>query len=173
MTPEERQHGQSPPSQASLDRALLSRWPERHRRRISLLQLRNRSRASDRGNGALEKSGVALSQGCELPAREYGNAYGGGFCDGNGPRAGGDGARGRGHGEFRDGDAQRAPRPAAARAYGGQGALHGAGGIAPPPRQPPALHPGDLPPIGGRGPPPRGGGDAALRRGDQGGPAAP
>src|SRR5260221_6368836 len=102
MTPEERQHGQSPPSQASLDLALLSRWPERHRRRISLLQFRNRSRASDRGNGALEKSGVALSQGRELPAREYGDAYGGGHCDRNGPRARGHGATARWYSAMRE-----------------------------------------------------------------------
>src|SRR6266852_4640566 len=126
-TSEEHWHGQGAPGQAPFDLALFSRWPERHRRRVSVLQFRNGPRAADRGNGALEKIGVALSQGSELPAREHGDAHGGGFRDGDRPRAGGDGARRRGHGKFRDGDAQRAPRAPAARSHGGQGTLHGAG----------------------------------------------
>src|SRR6266581_2279005 len=168
MTPEERPHGQSSPSQAPFDRALLSRRPERHRRRVPVLQFRHGPRAAHRGDGALEERRAALSEGSQLPAREHRDAHGGGLRHGDRARAGGDGARGRGHGEFRDGDAQRAPRAAAARAHGRQGALYCAGRIAGLARQLRALHPGALRPVGDRAPVREVGMDAALGRDDEG-----
>src|SRR5258706_9556805 len=131
----EHRHGQSPASQAPLDLALFSRRPERHRRRVPVLQLRYRSRPPYRGDGALEERRAALPESPQLPAREHRDAYGGGFCDGNGPRTGGDGGRERGGGEFRGGGAQRPPRPAAPGGGGGGKRLYPAGAAGPAPRQ--------------------------------------
>src|SRR4030095_15874525 len=58
--------------QAQLHRSLLPGGAERDRHRVSLLQPRHRSRAADRGDGALEEAQTALPEDDPLPARERG-----------------------------------------------------------------------------------------------------
>ena len=115
-----------------------------------------------------KKEGWHYPEGAQLPAREHGDAHGRGVRHGDRPRAGGDGARRRGHGEFGDGDAQRAPRAAAAGADRGQGAVHGARRTAGLARQLRALHPGALRPGRDRAALREVGVDAALGGDDQG-----
>ena len=162
-------HGQSPPSQSQLDRPLLSRRPERHRRRVRLLPTSApTTRRLIEEMARWKKAGRKYPKVVQLPAREHGHAHGRGLRHGDRPRAGGDGARRRGHGEFGDGDAQRAPRTPADRAHGGQGPLHGAGRADRLARQLRALHPGALRPGGDRAALRQVGMDAALGRDDQG-----
>ena len=118
-------HGQQqrgPP----LDGPLFPRRPERDRLRLSVLQLRHRPRAADRGHGRLQARRPAGARDHPLPAREHRGAHGGGLRHRHRPRPGRDGPCRCRHRQLGDGAAQSLPRPHPRAADGRQGALHDA-----------------------------------------------
>ena len=104
--------------------ALFPRRPERDRLRLSVLQLRHRPRAADRGHGRLQARRPQVPATILCPHENIAVHMAAGYAIATGRGQGVHGPRRRRHRQFGDGVAQSLPRPHPGAADGGQGTLH-------------------------------------------------